>query len=87
MLVKLTAPHLIDDVLHDRDEVLNVDAVTPLMIGLDAEAEGAIRAEKVRVFGRWIGRWPNIHLLDDPPIERPIDDNRPVPPFGGGGPR
>ncbi len=88
MLVKLLAQHLIDDRIYPRDTILQVTGVTPLMEGLDAEAREAIAAEKVRVFGRWVGRYPNFHLLDDPPLERPLDDNRPVPPVGAsGGPR
>lgn len=88
MKVRLRARHVIDARLREPDEVLDVEAVTPLMEGLDPEAVAAIAAEKVRVFGRWVGAWPNLHLLDDPPIERPLDDNRPVPPVGdSGGPR
>lgn len=87
MRVKLTAPHVIDDVWYPRDKELDVSVVTPAMIGLDDEAQEAIARERIRVFGRWVGRWPRLHLLDDPPLERPLDDNRPVAHTGGGGPR
>lgn len=82
MFVRLKAPHFIDDRLYPANTEMDVSVVTPLMVGLDAAAEAAIAQEKIRVFGRWIGRWPNLHLLETPPIERPLDDNRPVPPVG-----
>lgn len=82
MLVKLTAPHAIDDRIYPSETILNVSSVTPLMEGLDDEARNAIAAEKVRVFGRWVGQWPNLHLLDDPPIERSLENALPIPPVG-----
>jgi hypothetical protein len=86
MMVELTAPHVIGGRVWPTEARLDVTTVTPLMIGLDQEAIEAIAAEKIRVFGRWVfdGRW---HLLDDPPIERPLTDPQPVPFIGGiGGP-
>lgn len=87
MLVKLLATHALNDRLYFKDEILNVTLVTPLMEGLDDEARAAIAAENVRVFGRWVGRWPNLHLLEDPPIIRTLDNAQPVPPVGSEGPR
>ena len=87
MRVKLLAPHLINDRIRYKDEILDVTSVTPLMEGLDTEAQQAITQENVRVYGRWVGRWPNLHLLDNPPIIRSLENPGPVPPFGGGGPR
>jgi hypothetical protein len=85
MMVELLAPHVIGGRVWPTESIIEVVLVSPLMRGLDAEAVEAIRQEKIRVFGRWIwdGNW---HLLDDPPIERPLTDNQPVPPVGGGGP-
>ena len=55
---------------------------TPDMEGLDSEGIEAVRAEIVRVFGRYPGTphgWPtSAPLLDSPPIIRPLDDNQPV---------
>jgi hypothetical protein len=84
--VKLLAAHVINDRLWPTSSELEVTLVTPLMEPLDAEASTAIAAEKLRVFGRW--RWDNgWHLIDDPPIERPLADPQPVEPVGGeGGP-
>lgn len=87
MLVKLLASHFIDDRLRLPNEVLDVSTVTPLMIGLDAEAREAIAAENIRVYGRWVGRWPNLHLLDNPPIIRTLDNAQPIAPVGSEGPR
>lgn len=87
MLVKLKAPHIINDLLRPANTIMQVSTVTPLMEPLDTEAAEAIRVERIRVFGRWVGRWPNLHLLEDPPLERPLEDNRPVPPVGVGVPR
>lgn len=88
MRVKLLSPHVIDDRLWPADTIMEVFSVTPLMEGLDDEAREAITAEKVRVYGRWIGRWPNLRLLDDPPIERSLENAQPIRPVGsGGGPR
>lgn len=82
MLVKLLAPHYINDRLYLADTVMQVSLVTPLMEGIDDEAREAIAAEKIRVYGRWIGQWPNLQLLDDPPIERSLDNAQPVAPIG-----
>lgn len=88
MLVKLTAPHAIADRLYPSETVINVSTVTPLMEGLDDEARNAIAAENIRVYGRWQGRWPNMRLLDDPPIIRSLENAQPVAPVGAsGGPR
>jgi len=87
MRVKLLSPHVIDNTLYLKDHVLDISIVTPLMEGLDLEARAAIDLEKVRVFGVYAGRWPHLRLVDDPPIVRPLDNNRPVPPFTQGGPR
>jgi hypothetical protein len=85
MRVKLLAPHLIGDRVWPADSVLDVELVSPLMVGLDDEAVAAIARENIRVYGRWTGRPP--HLLDDPPIVRTLDNNRPIMPFRSGGPR
>lgn len=87
MRVRLLAPHVMPERLWPAGSILDVQTVTPLMEGLDDEARAAIRVEKIRVYGRWIGSWPNMRLLDDPPIVRSLDNARPVPPFGSGGPR
>lgn len=88
MLVKLKAPHVIDNTFYPANTVLNVSSVTVLMEGLDSASTAAIAAEKVRVYGRWVGRGPNRHLLDDPPIERFLENPQPVHPIGAsGGPR
>lgn len=88
MRVKLLAKHVINDQELPIDTILEVIKVSPLMEGLDAEAQEAIAAEKIRVYGRWIGRWPNLRLLDDPPIERSLENAQPVAPVGvGKGPR
>lgn len=86
MMVELTAPHFIDGRVWPTEAHLEVTTVTPLMIGLDEEAITAIAAEKIRVFGRWVRHGRTWHLLDDPPIERPIDNPQPVPPIPGAGP-
>lgn len=82
MRVKLLAKHVIGDREWSVDTILDVDSVTPLMEGLDTEAQAAIREEIVRVYGRWVGQWPHLHLLDDPPIIRFLDNAQPVPPVG-----
>lgn len=88
MMVKLRTPHVINDVVWPTDTIMSVSTVTPLMIGLDDEAKTAIEAEMIRVYGRWVGLWPHQHLLDNPPLERPLGDNQPVPPVGSSdGPR
>lgn len=88
MRVKLLSPHAIGDRLWPADTIMEVSSVTPLMEGLDEEAIVAIAAEKVRVYGRWVGRRPNLRLLDDPPIERSLENPQPIAPVGaGGGPR
>lgn len=83
MMVKLLAAHFINDRIYPRDTILDVTSVTPLMEPIDDAARAAINAERVRVYGRYIHLGV---LLDDPPIERPLDDPQPVPPVGGGGP-
>lgn len=88
MKVKLLTRHVIAGDLREVNEVLELPpgvAPSPEMVGLDREAIDAIAALKRRVFGRWVG-WPR-RLLDDPPIERPLDDPQPVPPIGEKGPR
>lgn len=85
MLVKLLRQHVINDTLHYPDEILDVTSVTPFMEGLDPDARTAIRTEKIRVFGRWLDP-QHTRLLDDPPIERPIEENQPVPRIPGEGP-
>lgn len=87
MMIRLLAPHVIAGRLWEAKAELSLPPSvrpSPLMEGLDDEARDAIAAAKVAAFGRWVGRPPR--LLDDPPIERPIDDPQPVPPIGGGGP-
>ena len=90
MRVKLKKQHFIDGTLHEVDEELDVRAVTPEMEGLDEEARAAIKYENLRVFGRY--PWPpglyppgygGVPPLDDPPIPRPIDNNRPEYHFVG----
>lgn len=85
MRVKLLAPHVIDGQERPAETVLDVTSVTPLMIGLDAEATEAIRKEIVRVYGRWVWRADGPTLLDDPPLVRTLDNAQPVAPVGGGG--
>jgi hypothetical protein len=88
MRVKLLRQHMIDDALREPNEILEVSVVTPYMEGLDPEARKAIYDEKVRVFGRWVYDEHNVqYLLDDPPIERPIEENQPVRRIPGVGPR
>lgn len=84
MLIKLLSQHIIADQLRERDEILDVTSVTPYMEGLDAEAREAIYHEKVRVWGRYVS--PGV-LLDDPPIERPLEENQPVRHIPGVAPR
>lgn len=84
MLVKLLQQHVINDQLRERDEILDVTSVTPYMEGLDAEAREAIYHEKVRVWGRYVS--PGV-LLDDPPIERTLEENQPVRRIPAAGPR
>jgi hypothetical protein len=79
MIVKLLRPHIINNSQHNVDEILAVSVVTPFMEGLDPEAREAIRQEKIRVWGRWIRDETGVHLLDDPPIPRPIEEAQPVP--------
>ena len=87
MLVKLRAPHVIGDVVRRRGEVVDVRVVTPLMEGLDAAAVEAIREEKVRVFGRWVNPFNHyMGLIDDPPIDRPLEECQPVEAVPAAGP-
>jgi hypothetical protein len=85
MIVKLLRQHIIDNTLRYPDEILDVSSVTPFMEGLDPAAREAIKKEKVRVFGRWLD-FAHTQLLDDPPIERPLEENQPVPKIPGVGP-
>lgn len=87
MIVKLLAKHVIGDREWPVEAVLTLDgvAVTPLMEGLDQEARDAITECKRRIFGRNIGTRFIPKLLDDPPIEYPLD-NPPVSLLGQGGP-
>lgn len=82
MRVKLLAKHVINGREWPVDAILEVTAVTPLMEGLDIEAQKAIEQENIRVYGRWVGSWPNLHLLDDPPIKRSLENAQPVSPVG-----
>ena len=87
MRVKLLVKHVIADRELPAETVLTLPpgvAVTPLMEGLDAEAREAIIAAKHRTFARYYRDRSGIHLLDDPPIEYPID-NPPVPIGSSGG--
>lgn len=91
MRVRLLQPHYIaDSWLPARTELDLPIGVRPnvFMEGLDEAAIAAIAAEKVRVYGRWIGSGRRRRLLDDPPIERPdIANAQPVPFIPQGGPR
>ena len=86
MRVKLLAPHIFNGQQFSADTVLNVDAVTPLMIGLEPAATAAIQAEVVRVYGRWTLKAGKLVLLDDPPLVRTLDNAQPIPPLQCGGP-
>lgn len=90
MRVRLLQPLYLDGKLWPaRAEISLPPAVRPnvFMEGLDAEAVAAIAEEKIRVYGRWIGRGRNRRLLDNPPIERPdITNAQPVPTLPAGGP-
>jgi hypothetical protein len=89
MRVRLLEPHVINNVWLDKLTEMDLPPSvrpTPLMVALDDEARAAILKENIDVFGRWVlddpgppARW---HLLDDPPIPRPITDPQPVPPIG-----
>lgn len=86
--MKLLAKHVIEDREWPVEQVLSLRegvAVTPLMEGLDQEARDAITVCKLRVFGRNVGTRFMPRLLDDPPIEYPLD-NPPVPLLSQGGP-
>lgn len=85
MRVKLLRQHIINGALKELNEILDVSVVTPFMEGLDVEARDAILREKIRVFGRFVDPFHQ-KLLDDPPIERPIEENQPVPPIPNKGP-
>jgi hypothetical protein len=77
--VRLLRQHVINDRLYEPDSIVDVFSATPYMEGLDETARAVIKQEKIRVFGRWVGDPRNPHLLDDPPIERPLEENQPVP--------
>jgi hypothetical protein len=85
VLVKLLKQHVIDGVLHERDEVLDVNVVTPFMEGLDPVARDSIETEKRRVWGRWLDP-QRTRLLDNPPIPRPDGEEQPVPHVPSQGP-
>lgn len=83
MRVKLLKQHVINNTLFEPETVLGDGGVaippgyafTPFMEGLDAEGRRAVYIAKVRAFGRVTPHG----LLDDPPIERPLEENQPVP--------
>lgn len=94
MRFKLLQAHVIADAYMEKGEVVESPPVgfqpTPLMEGLDDEAREAIKRVKLSVFGRY--PWPHglyppgafgVPPLDDPPIERPLDDNQPEYHFVG----
>jgi hypothetical protein len=92
MMFRLLAPHVISDVLREKGEIVDDPpaGASPLMEGLDDEARAAVTYAKLKVFGRF--PWPygfyppgygGVSPLDDPPIERPLDDNQPVYHFVG----
>lgn len=91
MMVRLLEPHVIANRWWPTATEMELPQdvrVTPLMVGLDDEAQSAIAEIKVAIFGRWIWdpdarRW---YLLDNPPIQRPITDPQPEHPIPGGGP-
>lgn len=89
MKFRLLAAHVIENVLREEGEIVeDPPGATPLMEGLDDGAKAAVEAEMVRVFGRYAGLphgFPSqgMPLIDDPPIERPLDDNQPVFHFSG----
>jgi hypothetical protein len=86
MKLKLLAPHVIADRWYPRGAVLDPPPPgyqpTPLMEGLDDEAESAVAYAKLKVWGRFpwpYGLYPPSGIpLDNPPIPRPLDDNQPV---------
>lgn len=82
-MVKLLRQHVINDTLYEADAILDVFSVTPFMEGLDSTARAVIRQEKIRVWGRWVRDETGVHLLDDPPIPRPIEEAQPVPRIPG----
>lgn len=89
MRFKLLAPHVIQDVLREKGEVVEdpPSGASPLMEGLDDDARAAVAYAKLKVFGRYpwpYGLYPPSGTpLDDPPIDRPLDDNQPVYHFVG----
>ncbi len=90
MRVRLQTPHYITDRVWPVDTEMDLPPgvrPTPQMVGLDDEAVEAIKAEKIEVFGRWIRKGHHWVLLDDPPLERPLEENQPVEPVPSGGPR
>jgi hypothetical protein len=92
MRFKLLAQHVIRDVLLEKGEIVEDPpaGASPLMEGLDDEARAAVTAAKLKVFGRYpwpYGFYPPGYMgtppLDNPPIDRPLDDNQPVYHFVG----
>ena len=87
MRVKLLAKHVIADRELPAETILVLPAgvaPTPLMEGLDEEARTAIAALKFKTFARYERTRRGVRLIDDPPIEYPLD-NPPVP-VGGNDP-
>jgi hypothetical protein len=92
MKFKLLAPHVIRDVLREKGEIVEDPpaGASPLMEGLDDEARAAVTAIKLKVFGRYwypYGLYPpgfgGALPLDNPPLDRPLDDNQPIFHFVG----
>jgi hypothetical protein len=83
--VQLVEAHVINDRVCEKGEILDLPSdfrVTPLMNPLDDEARQAVKAERLRVWGRYENTphgWPpQGPLIDDPPIPRPLTENQPV---------
>lgn len=92
MRFRLLAAHVIEDVLREKDEIVEdpPGGATPLMEGLDDAAKAAVEREMVRVFARYYGGLPHgfpgaaaYPMIDNPPLQRPLDDNQPVFHFSG----
>lgn len=86
MKFRLLQSHVINDVHLPAGSIVEdpPSGPSPLMEGLDDEAREAVKRIKLSVFGRY--PWPHglyppgsfgVPPLDDPPIERPLDDNQP----------
>jgi hypothetical protein len=87
MRVELLRQHFINDALREPGDILEItaDQATPLMRGLDLDGVNAVRDAKIRVYGRWLDD-AHTKLLDDPPIERTLEESQPVPYLQTGGP-